>query len=188
MVMSTVLASATSCEMVVRLFLVSEVFRHRQRLRIVHLVLIEPDQIELALVLVLDILIDGVNRARRRRGGARRGTGRRDRRRQPWYVFQRFLEHHQQSGAGVFGIEIDFVADERFLSDRGAAEIETALDLETGVLQQQGVHLADRDALGKVLRSDPNGRGVLSERAGNAQHGGSGQGRDGEGLNERCVE
>ena len=106
--------------------LLGEFAGDRQRLRVVHRRLVEPDEIVLFLVALVDIVIDS-NRSGSTAGDG--GTGFR-RSAKTGHVGERLAQHHEQTGAGVFRIEIEIAGEQRFLRDHRAAEVELALDRE----------------------------------------------------------
>jgi hypothetical protein len=77
---------------------------------------------------------------------------------------RRRLQHGVQCGPGIFGIEVDFTAGERLVRDERSAEIDLPLDLEAGALERGGVHFAEDELLGEILRPDAHGLRRRSRR------------------------
>ena len=113
---------------------------------------IEPHQVPLLLVLLLDRFINSL------------GVG-----------FHLRLENGEQRRTRVLGIEVDLSLLE-CRGDHRARDVKRALDGKAGVLEGQGIDLGDDLALGKILRAHGDGAGSALGTTG-GKRGRSGRGK-----------
>ena len=66
------------------------------------------------------------------------------------------LQHCQEHGAGVLGVEVDLFFFQRLVRNQRAAKVEFFLGLDTGSVECLRVDLRQYKLLGKVFGTDPN--------------------------------